>query len=274
MNCTVGKCKVGRVGTQERVAVVSGPRVKKPSLLVLLGLVSFLALLASLGCGNDGQETSGFSDDTVERLDRAIAKQMQENNLPGVVVGVWMPGEREYVVARGKANLKTGEQRDINDPFRIASVTKTFTATAILQLVEQGKLSKSDKLSKWYPEFPNAERITIEHLLRMQSGIAEPNSSDVIDLYNSPEERIEASAKQGYVFGTPGQRTEYNNINYILLGEIVSTSTGNDTGVQITKIILKPLGMRSTVYPTNNDFPGDLHGYSYDLLDRGTQRHH
>jgi D-alanyl-D-alanine carboxypeptidase len=150
-----------------------------------------------LGCGNDGQETSGFSDDTVERLDRAIAKQMQENNLPGVVVGVWMPGEREYVVARGKANLKTGEQRDINDPFRIASVTKTFTATAILQLVEQGKLSKFDKLSKWYPEFPNAERITIEHLLRMQSGIAEPNSWDVIDLYNSPEEMIEVSAKQG-----------------------------------------------------------------------------
>jgi D-alanyl-D-alanine carboxypeptidase len=76
------------------------------------------------------------------------------------------------------------------------------------------------------------------------------------------------------VFGTPGQRTEYNNINYILLGEIVSKSTGNDTGVQITKSILKPLGMRSTVYPTNNDFPGDLHSYSYDLLDWETQRHH
>lgn len=110
---------------------------------------------------------------------------------------MWVPGEGEYVVARGKANLKTGEQHDINDPFRIASVTKTFTATAILQLVEQGKLSKFDKLSKWYPEFPNAERITIEHLLRMQSGIAEPNSWDVIDLYNSPEEMIEVSAKQG-----------------------------------------------------------------------------
>ena len=70
---------------------------------------------------------------------------MQDNDLPGVVVGVWVPGKGEYVVARGKANLKTGEKRDLDDPFRIGSVTKTFIATAVLQLVEEGKLSKTDK---------------------------------------------------------------------------------------------------------------------------------
>ena len=88
--------------------------------LVLLWL---LALLCSVGCGDDGQVVSGFDED---------------------------------------------------DPFRIGSITKTFTATAILQLVEEGKLSRSDSLSEWYPSFPNAEKITVEHLLRMQSGIADP----------------------------------------------------------------------------------------------------
>jgi D-alanyl-D-alanine carboxypeptidase len=261
----VGKRKISRVGTEKHVAVVSGPRVKKPSLIVLLGLLSFLALFSPLGCGNDGQRVSGFSDDTVERLDRAIAEEVQENNQLGVVVGVWVPGEGQYVVARGKANLKTGEARDLDDPFRIASITKTFTATAILQLVEEGKLSKTDKLSKWYPDFPNAHKITIEHLLRMQSGIYDPNYADIIGRYTSPEVVIEASARRDIVFGTPGQRNQYTNINYILLGEIISEVSGKDTGDQITEGILEPLGMKNTIYPTNNDLPGDLRGYSFNL---------
>jgi D-alanyl-D-alanine carboxypeptidase len=263
----VGKRKVRWVGT-EHFGVVSGPRVKKLALSVLLGFLSwlsFLAFLASLGCGNAGQGDSGFSEDTVERLDAAIAKQMKENDLPSVVVGVWVPGEGEYVVARGKANLKTGEKRDLDDPFRIASVTKTFIATAILQLVEEGKLSKSDKLSKWYPDFPNAEKITIEHLLRMQSGIVDPNIEDIIQRYTSTEEVIEASARLGGAFLPPGQRTRYTQVNYIMLGEIVSKVTGKDTKDQIAKSILKPLGMKNTTYPTNNDLPGDLHGYSLDF---------
>lgn len=139
--------------------------------LVLLWL---LALLCSVGCGDDGQVVSGFDEETVDRLDAAIAQEMLDNDIPGVAVGVWVPGEGEYVVARGKANIETDEERSVDDPFRIGSITKTFTATAILQLVEEGKLSRSDSLSEWYPSFPNAEKITVEHLLRRQSGIADP----------------------------------------------------------------------------------------------------
>ncbi len=191
------------MGSYEITTTSSGLlRPKLSPLVILLVLLPFSSLLTLSGCGKDdqgaspdgGQGGSGFSDDTVRRLDRTISKQMQEYDFPGVVVGVWVPGEGEYVVARGKANLKTGEERDLDDPFRIGSITKTFTATAVLQLVEEGKLSKSDKLSKWYPDFPNAEKITIEHLLSMRSGIVEPNAWDTIDFYTSPEEVIEASA--------------------------------------------------------------------------------
>src|SRR3712207_637981 len=159
----------------EEVISVTGryePLPKETALsLVVLGLL--LTLVSFSGCGNHDRATPHFSEDIVEQLDTAIASAMKYNDLPGVVVGVWVPGEGEYVVARGKANLKTGEQRDLEDSFRIGSITKTFTATAVLQLVEEGKLSKSDTLSKWYPDFPNAETITVEHLLRMQSGIAD-----------------------------------------------------------------------------------------------------
>jgi CubicO group peptidase (beta-lactamase class C family) len=74
-----------------------------------------------------------------------------------------------YVVARGKANLATGRPRAVGDPFRIAGITKSFVATAVLQLVDVGRLRKSDKLAPWYPGFPNADRITVEDLLRMRS---------------------------------------------------------------------------------------------------------
>jgi len=63
------------------------------------------------------------------------------------------------------------EQRGLGQPYRIASITKTFTATAVLQLVDEGKLETSDKLSEWYPDFPNAKKITVDDLLRMRSGI-------------------------------------------------------------------------------------------------------
>jgi len=102
-------------------------------------------------------DAARFSDDTVQKLDEVVAREMQEKNLPGVVVGVWVPGEGRYLVARGVANLETGRPRRLHDPFRIASITKTFTATAILQLIDKGKLSKSDTVSKWLPDFTNAD---------------------------------------------------------------------------------------------------------------------
>jgi D-alanyl-D-alanine carboxypeptidase len=269
----VGERKFGLVSTKGHVGPVPASRARMIASIILLSLLCFYALSLSPGCGNDdqgdGRGDSGFSGETVRRLDGAIDKQMREEDLPGVVVGVWVPGEGRYVVAKGKANLKTGEKRDLDDPFRIGSITKTFVATAVLQLVEEGKLSKSDKLSEWYPHFPNAEKITIEDLLRMQSGIVDPPFEDLVRRYTSPREAIEASARSGGVFLPPAQRTQYTNVNYVILGEIVSKVSGNDTGDRIEESILKPLGMKNTFYPTDSDLPGDLHGYTYDFSTGG-----
>jgi D-alanyl-D-alanine carboxypeptidase len=248
---------------------MSGPLSKETALLVVLVLL--LSVVSFSGCSND-RAAPHFSEDAVEQLDSAIAFSMKYDDLPGVVVGVWVPGEGDYVVAKGKANLKTGEQRDLGDPFRIASITKTFTATAVLQLVEQGKLSKSDTFSKWYPDFPNAEQITVEDLLRMQSGIADSFDDEWWEDYEenllaeiSAEDMIERSASRGGQFTTPGQRTEYTNVNYVILGGIVERVSGEDLGTYINRNILDPLGMKNTIYPANKDLPGDLHGYHANI---------
>ena len=238
--------------------------------------LKFLLLLACLsGCGHREQEAPRFSDDVVKRLDEAVADQMHYNDLPGVVVGVWVPGEGEYVVARGKANLETGEKREVGDPFRVGSITKTFVATAVLRLVEEGELSKSDKLAEWYPDFPYAEKITVDDLLRMRSGIAEgSDTGDALwEAYEkdrlaglSADDVIERAAKSSARLGyPPEQRTEYTNANYVLLGEIVEKVSGEDLGAHLSRSILEPLGLENTAYPNTSDLPGDLHGYHRDI---------
>src|SRR5215210_9062488 len=226
----------------------------------------------SLESGGGTQADSSathLTADNMQKVDDLIAQAMQDNNLPGVVVGVWTPDEGEYVTAQGTANLDTERAREPEDPFRIASITKTFTGTAILQLVDQGRLSTSDKLSTWYPEFPNADEITVDDLLRMRSGIVDPYDKDFLQMWIenptmdfSPEEVIAASAARADEFEPPNEKTEYNNLNFVFLQEIVGKVSGNDLGGRIAQGIFEPLGMENSLYATSNQLPGELRGYS------------
>jgi D-alanyl-D-alanine carboxypeptidase len=238
---------------------------------VLVIALVFLALTAFPASQGANAESLGFSKKVVHKLDIEIAKQMQEMKLPGIAVVISVPGEGEYIFVKGKANLETGRARNINDQFRIGSITKTFTATALLQLIDQGKLSKSDTLSKWYPDFPNAEKITIYDLLSMRSGIFDSADEQLLtDYYNNPlidlsaKDMITLAAGKADHFEPPGQKSIYTNVNYSLLEEIVRKVSGKNLGDQIFEIILKPLGMTSTLYPVSSELPGNLHGYSWN----------
>jgi D-alanyl-D-alanine carboxypeptidase len=212
-----------------------------------------------------------FSAENLQELDNTIAKVRKDKNLPGVLVGVSVPGEGEYVSAQGSANLDTGTKPQPSDQFRIGSVTKTFVATAILQLVEEGKLSKSDTLSEWYPDFPNADEITVDDLLRMRSGIPHYwNEETLKQYYDNPQQNvtnediIEATAAKADQFKPPDQETEYSDTNYNILGAILEKVSGNDIATQLDQSIISPLGLDNTFYPTNDELPGDLHGYGLD----------
>ena len=250
----------------------------------LMGLVvTALAALLVSSCGGSGGGGSGehqssseettsaadrFSADNLQQLDSTIAQVLEDKDLPGVLVAVSVPGEGEYVSAQGTANLDTGAEPQPTDRFRIGSVTKTFVATAILQLVDQGKLSKSDTLSNWYPDFPNADEITIDDLLRMRSGIADYWDEETLkQYYDNPfenltnEDIIEAAAAKSDQFEAPDQETKYTDTNYTILGAILEKVSGNDIATQISENILNPLGLQNTLYPTNDELPGNLRGY-------------
>ena len=205
------------------------------------------------------------------QIEGLVGRYIQAENVPGVVAGIWIPGKGKYFTARGKANLETNAGRSIDDPFRIGSITKTFTATVVLQLIDEGKLSFSTPLSQFYPDLPNAKIVTVENLLQMRSGI--PDAIDeayLTRMYKesmkpvSIEEIISPLYGMASKFETPGIKTIYRNINYILLEAIVEKVTGNPLSQEITNRILIPLELKNSVYPVDPTIPGSTRGYFWD----------
>lgn len=223
-----------------------------------------------------------LSPEVVRALDAEIDRAIAQDGLPSVAVAITIPGSGTYLATRGEADLETGRSRTATMPFRIASITKSFTATAVLQLVDRGRLSLGDTLAKWYPDFPNAASITVDDLLRMRSGIPDSLDHAFLEEYYAdplaritPEESIARAAARADEFRPAGVETVYNNLNYIFLQEIVRKTTGRNLGAQIRGAILRPLGLRTTSYPGGDILPGPLRGYSLDaatgrLVDRTT----
>jgi D-alanyl-D-alanine carboxypeptidase len=188
--------------------------------------------------------------------------------VPGVEVGVNVPGEGCWADASGSANLAAGIPLSMRSEFPIASITKTFTATVILHLVQEGKLSLSDPVSAWVPSIQDANSITVENLLNMTSGIySEPDAAFEQQLLAdphmvvTPEQLIRAAVAHGPA-GPPGT-VSYSNTNYFILGLIAQDVTGQTIQQLITDRILRPLHLTGTSIPSSTaQLPASLvHGY-------------
>jgi D-alanyl-D-alanine carboxypeptidase len=213
-----------------------------------------------------------FPPDVARNLSHSIANIMKEKNLPSVAVKVLVRGKGQYTFVGGFANLETRTARTLEQSFRIASVTKTFAATAILVLIDRGVLKKGDPIAKWYPDFPNADRITVDDLLRMRSGIPAPNDDEVLArVYDNPVAsapplagELSNLAALKSQFKDPNTEGIYTDFNYDILAGIVQQVTGKDIGVLISQTVIKPLKLRHTSYPTGTALPGKLRGYGWN----------
>jgi D-alanyl-D-alanine carboxypeptidase len=217
-----------------------------------------------------------FGAENLKQVDRIIADEMRTKNLPSVLVGVWVPGEGRYVTSVGTADLGSGRRREPTELFRIASITKTVIGTAILQLADEGRLSKWDRISKWFPDFPGADRVRVYDLLRMRSGLADSADHAFLQEYYrnrltslTPRDMIARAARRADEFQPPNQATVYNNLNYIMLGEILEKVSGRRIDRLLADRIFRPLGMHNSFYPQVPYLYGRLHGYS---LDEGSGR--
>jgi len=160
-------------------------------------------------------------------------------------------GSTVYQKAFGFSDVELRNRANPQTLYRIGSVSKTFTATVILQLIEEEKLTLETTIDKFFPEIPNAKEITIEHLLSHQSGLVnftdDPAYSEWLNQPKTKEELIELFTKNGSNF-SPGTSSEYSNTNYVLLTFIAEEIEDKDFEKIIRKRIFSPAQLKRSKY--------------------------
>jgi len=198
----------------------------------------------------------------------ALLKGSYPADRPGAAVIVTKDGETLFEKAYGMADLELGVPLRPDMVFRLGSITKQFTAAAILMLAEEGKLSLQDPIEKHLPGYPTqGHTITIEHLLTHTSGIQSYTDMPgwMTSRILSPmtvQELVDGFKKEPMQFA-PGERFAYNNSGYILLGAIVEKASGKTYEAFVADRIFQPLGMTASYYgSTERIIPKRVPGYT------------
>ena len=205
--------------------------------------------------------------DRVEQADKAMAS-----------FSLFKDGKNVYSRSIGYADVENKIKANENTHYRIGSITKTYTAVMIMQLVEKDQLALSDKLSSFYPTIPNANKITIEQLLHHRSGLYNfTNSDSYTSIMESPiteDAFITMFIKNGTNF-EPGEKMEYSNTGYVMLSLVIQKITGKSYSENLNERIIKPLNLKNTFYGRKIDPKnGDAYSYNFnDSWEKSTETH-
>ena len=221
------------------------------------------------------QNVSSSSQTSTQR-DRNSVKQAMRGTLqlgyPGILAKT-SEGGKTWGYAAGIADLNTKEPMKTDFRFRIGSVTKTFTATVVLQLAGENRLNLDDSIEKWLPGVIqgngyDAKQITVRQMLNHTSGIAEYSKSKEADFTNpkrmyTAEELVKIGLSAPPDFA-PGTGWSYSNTGYVLLGMLIEKVTGNSYAEEIENRIIEPLELSNTFLPGNSSvIPGTNHARGY-----------
>jgi CubicO group peptidase (beta-lactamase class C family) len=185
-------------------------------------------------------------------FDRIISSEFKAQE-PGGVVLVTRKGEVVYKKAFGMANVELDVPMKDEMVFNIGSITKQFTAVAVLQLAERGKLSLTDDMTKYLPDYPaGGRKITVENLLTHTAGIPDSAPEAVASLQGRKDlvslQEIISTFKNRPLDFAPGTRWSYSNNGYMLLGAIIEKVSGLSYPAYLEKNIFKPAGMTRTLF--------------------------
>lgn len=248
-----------------KLAVVAAAAV---TTLALSGCVATATDIAS---APPTASTTSLDAELVAQLEAALDEGFAASAIPGVIVGLWIPGESEWVSERGVADVETGEPMSRDKQQKIGSITKTIIGTVMLQVIGEPEfdVSLDDTLDRWYPEFPEASKITVRMLLNHSSGIGESGQPQVDRICSdpyaipTPDELIATGAATPRADFAPGGGFEYANTNYFLLGGILEQVTGADLATLIDERITEPFGMDRSRFAPDGQVTAPLtHGYS------------
>jgi D-alanyl-D-alanine carboxypeptidase len=195
---------------------------------------------------------------------------------PGAILLVRNGDETTRLVS-GVADLATQRTIGQGDHYRIASLTKTYVSTVVLQLVAEGKLRLSDTVQQWLPGLvPNGNKITVRMLLIHTSGlydherdpeVLQPYLSGDLGYYWSPTRLVKLATSRPPLFA-PGatKLSSYSSTNYVILGLVVSAVTGRSVGAELKQRIFQPLRLAQTTYPTRQTQLPNPYAHGYFML--------
>ena len=200
---------------------------------------------------------SANAQDLQTRIDKYLSGEVEKRGIPGLAVAVVRSGRVFYAGAHGVPRLGDNEKLTPQHIFHFASVSKPFVATAIMQLVESGKLNLDDRVGKFLPYFRMSDErfqdITIRQMLNHTSGMP-----DVED-YEWDKPQFDEGAAERYVrfmsserlLWAPGARWRYSNMAFDALGDLIAKASGKTFEAYMRTNILEPLGMGSSsfIYP-------------------------
>jgi CubicO group peptidase (beta-lactamase class C family) len=229
--------------------------------------IGLLGLAVALAISSHPSAQADFAG-----VDRLFQDFAAANHVPGAAWGIIVDGKLTHAGATGYRELATKSSPDSDTVFRIASMTKSFTAMSILKLRDEGKLELDDPAEKYVPElaslkYPTSDspKVTVRHLLSHSEGFPEDNPWGDQQLSTS-EDRLTQMLRGGIPFSNaPGLAYEYSNYGFMILGRIVSRVSGMPYAEYVTASILRPLGMTSTTLePASVPASRLAHGYRWE----------
>lgn len=208
----------------------------------------------------------GFAQDaTIAKIDGLVNDDMRKNKVPGVSVAVVKNGNIVYAKGYGLANVELNVLVKPETIFQSGSMGKQFTATAVMMLVEEGKINLDEKIGKYLGAVPDSwKNISVRHLLTHTAGLANdfPMSEYQRDF---TEDEILKRAEALPVEFAPGERWAYSNVGYKVLGILIGKVSGKFYGDFLQERIFKPLGMNTTRIISEADIvPNRAAGYRRD----------
>ena len=206
------------------------------------------------------------------QIDAACAAFAQQHNIPGVVAGIVQDGRLAHVTAIGLADVEAARRTSPATAFRIASMTKSTTALAILMLRDQGRLALDAPLAEYVPQFASVQPatrdsppVTVRHLLNHTAGFVtdDPWGDRVLGMTPAA---LDALIATGQLFArAPGLAFEYSNLGYALLGRVLTNVSGQPYQAFMRRSILEPLGMVRTTFDAFEAARGDFAwGHRFD----------
>ena len=246
----------------------SVPRRGRRRILALASLAVVGALLAACTAAPAPESSSGPSgaliipaapegalpDAAQAELQKALDDTVAEYGVPGAAVGVWIPGQGSWTTATGLADVEGDEAASTDMQWPLRSVTKSFTVTLILQLVDEGTISLDDTIDQYVDGVTDGDTITVRELANMSSGNADYTNDKFVEAFSAdPTKIFTLDELNGFMLADPAQfepgtRHVYTNANTNLLGAVVEKATGQPFEDVIRERILTPLQLDDTQY--------------------------